>query len=130
LFKEDSSMMVIIMALPILGLVFFYFLPFWTAASIYFCLLVLSGLMYFGMFTVMGGRRKVQTGFERMVDEEAEVIEDIHPEGRIRVDDEIWAATAHGQNFRKGERVRICGHEGMRLIVEALAGKEKKSKGT
>ncbi len=111
-------MMVITMALPILGLLFLFFLPFWTALPIYLCCLLLSGLMYYGMFTVMGGRRKAQTGFEKFMGEEAVVVEDLHPEGKVEIDDEIWKATAKGPAVRKGEKVRITGHEGATLIVE------------
>ena len=118
-------MMVIMMALPILGLALFYFLPFWIALPIYFCFLLLSGLMYFGMFSAMNKKRKVQTGFEKMIDEEAVVIEEINPEGRVRIDDEKWVAAAYGKTFRRDHRLRIRGHEGMTLIVEALSNREK-----
>jgi membrane-bound ClpP family serine protease len=117
-------MMIITMALPILGLVFFFFLPFWTALPIYLCCLLLSGLMYYGMFSVMGGRRKVQTGFEKFMGEVAVVVEDLDPEGKVEIDDEIWKAKAKGHVVRKGEKVRITGHEGVRLIVGKEIEKE------
>jgi membrane protein implicated in regulation of membrane protease activity len=76
-------MMIITMALPILGLLFFFFLPFWTALPIYLGCLLFSGLMYYGMFSVMGGKRKVQAGVEKFIDEEAVVVEDLNPEGKV-----------------------------------------------
>jgi membrane-bound ClpP family serine protease len=111
-------MMIVIMALPVLGLIFFFFLPFWTALPLYLCCLIFSGLMYYGMFSVMGGRRKVQTGFEKFIGKEAVVVEDLDPEGKAEIDDEIWKATANGPVVRKGEKVKITGHEGVMLIVE------------
>jgi membrane protein implicated in regulation of membrane protease activity len=111
-------MMIVIMALPVLGLIFFFFLPFWTALPLYLCCLIFSGLMYYGMFSVMGGRRKVQTGFEKFIGKEAVVVEDLDPEGKVEIDDEIWKATANGPVVRKGEKVKITGHEGVMLIVE------------
>jgi membrane-bound ClpP family serine protease len=110
--------MIIIMALPILGLTFFFFLPFWQALPAYLCCLILSGLMYYGMFSVMGRRRKAQAGSEKFIDEEAIVVEDLNPEGRIEIDDEIWKARAKGKRFQKGEKVRVIGIEGLVLIVE------------
>jgi membrane-bound ClpP family serine protease len=85
--------------------------------------------MYFGMFSAMKNKRKVQTGFEKMIDEEAIVIEKINPEGRIQINDEIWAAKAHGKTFRKDDRVRIRAHEGMTLIVEALSNRKNEGGG-
>ena len=117
--------MLIIMAVPFLGLGLFYFFPFGMALPLYLFLLFISGLMYYGMFTVMGRKRRVRTGFEEMIGQEALVFEDINPEGKVRVDDELWAATASGGNFLKGERVRICGHEGLTLIVESVTEKRK-----
>ena len=118
-------MMIVMMALPLLGLGLFYFLPFQLALSIYLFLLFLSGLMYYGMFTVMGRKRKVRTGFEEMIGEEALVVEDINPEGKVKIGDELWTARSRGGTFLKGERVKISDHEGLTLMVEALAEKEK-----
>jgi membrane-bound ClpP family serine protease len=118
-------MMIVMMALPLLGLGLFYFLPFQLALSIYLFLLFLSGLMYYGMFTVMGRKRKVRTGFEEMIGEEALVVDDINPEGKVKIGDELWTARSRGGRFLKGDKVRICGHEGLTLAVEAFNGKEK-----
>ncbi len=116
--------MIVIMALPILGLIFFFFLSFWTALPLYLCCLILSGLMYYGMFSVMGGRKKVQTGFEKFIDEEAVVVEDLNPEGKVEIDDEIWEATANGTTLHKGQKVRIIGARGLILVVKGLNEKK------
>jgi membrane protein implicated in regulation of membrane protease activity len=121
-------MMIITMALPILGLIFFFFLPFGTALPLYLCCLILSGLMYYGMFSVMGRRRKIQTGFEKFMNEEAVVVEDLNPEGKVEIDDEIWKAAAKNHVARKGEKVRITGHEGVTLIVGKEPGNEGDSR--
>jgi membrane-bound ClpP family serine protease len=121
--------MIVIMALPLLGLGLFYFLPFGMAFPLYLFLLFISGLMYYGMFTVMGRKRRVRTGFEEMIGEEAIVMEDLDPEGKVRINDELWAARAQGGRFLKGEKVRITGHEGLTVIVEALSEKEKSPPG-
>jgi membrane-bound serine protease (ClpP class) len=116
--------MVVTMALPILGLPLFYFLPFSAALPAYLCLLILSGLMYYGMLSAMSRKRKVQTGLEHMIGEEAVVIEDMDPEGKVQIEDEIWKATANGKKFHKGKKVRIIGAQGLALVVEDLDEKE------
>ncbi len=52
-----------------------------------------------------------------MTDGEAVVVEDIDPEGKVRVGNELWAATAQGKRFSKGQRVRIYGFQGLKVIV-------------
>jgi membrane protein implicated in regulation of membrane protease activity len=118
-------MMALIMALPVLGLVLFYILPFKMALPLYLLLLFISGLIYYGMFTVMGKKRKVLTGFEEMMGQEALVVEDVSPVGKVQIYNEIWTARARRKAFLKGDKVRICGHEGLTLIVEALTENQK-----
>jgi membrane protein implicated in regulation of membrane protease activity len=112
--------MIITMALPILGLLFFFFLPFWTALPFYLCCLIFLGLMYYGMFSVMGGRRRVQAGVEKFIDEEAVVVEDLNPSGKVEIDDEIWKAMAKDKRFQKGKKGRISGAQGLTLIAEDI----------
>jgi membrane-bound ClpP family serine protease len=121
--------MVVTMALPILGLPLFFFLPFSSALPTYLCLLLLSGLMYYGMFSAMDRKRKVQTGLEQMIGEEAMVIEDIDPEGKVEIGDEIWKATANGKRFHMGEKVKIRGAQGLMLVVEDLDEKKNIAQG-
>jgi len=62
-------------------------------------------------------KSKVQTGVEGMTNGEAVVVEDIDPEGKVRFRNELWAATAEGKRFSKGQRVRIYGFQGLKVIV-------------
>jgi membrane protein implicated in regulation of membrane protease activity len=114
--REGLSMCHIILSLPILALSLFFFLPLMTALSIYLVITGASVFVYYKIIAVM--RTKVQTGMEGMIGEDAEVIEDINPKGRIRLGGELWRARARDGNFRRGERVRICGVQGMEVIVE------------
>jgi membrane protein implicated in regulation of membrane protease activity len=94
--------MLIAMALPILGIGLFFYLPFWAALPIYLCLFIFPGLVYYGMFSAMKG--KVQTGKGKMIGKEALVAEDIDPNGKVEFEDEIWFAMAKGKKFPKGEK--------------------------
>jgi membrane-bound ClpP family serine protease len=100
---------------PILALPLFFFLPFRTALPAYLAVLLAMAFVYFKIITAM--KSKVQTGVEGMTDGEAVVVEDIDPEGKVRVGNELWAATAEGKRFFKGQRVRICGFQGLKVIV-------------
>jgi membrane-bound ClpP family serine protease len=49
------------------------------------------------------------------------VIEDIDPEGKVKIKDELWAATAGGKKIAAGEKVRIVKTQGLTLVVKCLA---------
>jgi len=59
----------------------------------------------------------VRTGLEEMMGQEALVIEDIDPEGKVRFKDEIWAARAKGERLEQGEKARIVISQGLVLVV-------------
>ena len=105
----------IVLSSPILALSLFLFLPFRTALPAYLAVLVATGFVYFKIIGAM--KSKVQTGMEGMAGREAVVVEDVNPEGKVRVGDEIWAATAEGRKFFKGQMVRIAGIQGLKVIV-------------
>jgi membrane-bound ClpP family serine protease len=105
----------VILSFPILALPLFYLLPFKTALPIYLSVLLFTWFVYFKMIAAM--RAKVQTGKEGMIGEEALVLEDIDPEGKVMVWSEIWSATAKGKRFQKGQRVVIYGFEGLTAVV-------------
>lgn len=105
----------IVLLSPILALPLFFFLPFRTALPAYGALLLVTAFIYFKIIAAM--KSKVRTGMEGMTDGEAVVVEDIDPEGKVRVGDELWAATSADRSFFKGERVKIQGFEGLKVIV-------------
>jgi membrane protein implicated in regulation of membrane protease activity len=109
----------IILAFPILALPLFYFLPLRTAVPIYVMVLAVTAFLYFKIISAM--KAKVKTGKEGMIGEEAVVIKDINPEGKVTVWSEIWSATGNGKQFRKGQKVKICGFHGLTAVIsEAL----------
>jgi membrane-bound ClpP family serine protease len=107
--------MMILMFSPILGLFLFVILPFWTALQIYIPVLLFGAFVNFKMMKSM--KLKVQTGVEEMIGEEAVVIENIDPEGKVKIMDEIWKATAKGNTFQKGVKVEVIGARGLTLVV-------------
>ena len=52
-----------------------------------------------------------------MIGCKAVVVEDINPDGKVRVGNEIWVATATDRKFFKGQIVRIAEIQGLKVIV-------------
>jgi membrane-bound ClpP family serine protease len=121
--------MLIVMALPIFGLFLFFVLPFWTAFPVYLGLILLAGLVYYGMYSAMGGQKKGLTGKEKMIGGEASAIEEIDPEGRVDYEGEIWSATAEGNKIARGSKVKIMGFRGTVLRVEEIPNPRPESEG-
>jgi membrane-bound ClpP family serine protease len=105
----------IFLTLPVLALPLFFFLPLEKALPIYLMILLVSGFLYYKIASAM--KAKVKTGKEEMIGEEAVVIKDINPEGKVTVWSEIWSATGNGKQFRKGQKVKICGVCGLTAVV-------------
>lgn len=61
-------------------------------------------------------RRKAVTGAEEMIGIVGKALEDIAPEGRIRVHGEIWKAHSDAP-IKKGQRIRVVGMQGLVLEV-------------
>jgi hypothetical protein len=78
------------LSLPILALSLFFFLHLRVALPIYLAITGASVFVYYKIIAVM--RTKVQTGVEGMIGEDAEVMEDVNPKGRVM---KFW--------LRKGE---------------------------
>lgn len=105
----------IVLFAPILALPLFLFLPLRMAFPGYLAVVLTTAFIYFKIIAAM--KAKVETGMEGMTDREAVVVEDIDPEGRVRFKNELWAATAEGKKLFKGQRVKICGFQGLKVIV-------------
>lgn len=86
---------------------------------------ILLGLFFlFGMAAVIRAhRRKPETGREEMVGEVGKVVEDLDPEGLVKVRGELWKAVSKGgETIRVGEKVRVIEIRGLTLIVEKAEG--------
>jgi membrane-bound ClpP family serine protease len=118
--------MMIIMFSPVFALALFLFLPFWTAVPIYIPIFIFGVIVNFKMMKSI--KLPVSTGLEEMIGQEAVVIADIDPEGKVRIKDEIWASTAKGERFEKGEIVKIVGYRGLLLVVENAKERSKPAK--
>jgi membrane-bound serine protease (ClpP class) len=68
---------------------------------------------------ILAGRRKAVTGAEGLIQAVGVARTDLQPLGKILVHGEIWDARADN-TVRAGKQVRVCGVEGLTLVVEPL----------
>jgi membrane-bound serine protease (ClpP class) len=62
-------------------------------------------------------RYRVQTGAEALRGEVAEVVDDCHPTGRVKLRGELWNAVCE-EGADRGERVSVTAVDGLTLRVE------------
>ena len=67
---------------------------------------------------VLGGglERKPSTGAEALVGRIAVVVEDLSPEGFVKLDGELWRAKCLHGTARRGEKVRVVKVRGLNLL--------------
>ncbi|MFQ5798061.1 MAG: NfeD family protein [Bacteroidota bacterium] len=102
----------LVLFMPILGLVVFWFLPFHIAGHLYAVILAFSVVLYVKFMRAMYAT--VQTGVEPMLGEAREVIETIHSKGRVRLHGETWSAVSRDV-IARGDCAEIVSVEGLTL---------------
>ena len=126
--KQESGMkawVIVLIALiddiAVLALVFLLLWAFDVDIPLY--LLIVIGLVA-GTFVflihraiVPSLRRRKVSGREGMVGLTAEVIEELNPQGIVKVKDEYWKARSLSGDVAAGEEVEIINIEGLRLEV-------------
>jgi membrane-bound ClpP family serine protease len=111
--------MMLIMALPVVGLVLFAVLPMRIAVPGYVAGLALAGFYHWLMMTAM--RRPVTTGRRGMIGMSGRVLSWEAGAGEIRCHGEIWTARTCGATpLAPGDRVGIVAVERMTLVVTPL----------
>ena len=97
--------------------------PLWAVAVVIGTLLAKDFLV--APFVLRGGlNAKPSTGSESIVGRTAVVVEDLTPEGLVKIDGELWSAECVNGTARRGEEVLIIGVNGTRVLVERRASPE------
>ncbi|WP_062372394.1 NfeD family protein [Thermococcus guaymasensis] len=65
-----------------------------------------------------GADRKPKTGPEGLIGRTALVVEDLSPEGLVKLDGELWRAECISGMAKRGERVKVADVRGTKLLVE------------
>jgi membrane-bound serine protease (ClpP class) len=86
---------------------------------------IVSGAFLIGILGVAlsARRRPVQTGADRMIGQEAEVLTWSGDGGQVKIQGEIWEAKSDRPLLPR-EKVRILNRSGLTLLVQALGGKK------
>ena len=110
---EVAAILIMVFLLPSLGIR----LPLWVVALTVAVLLLKDVLV--APYVLGGGlERKPSTGAEALVGRTAVVVEDLSPEGLVKLDGELWRAKCLHGTARRGEKVRVVKVRGTKLIVE------------
>ncbi|WP_457751380.1 NfeD family protein [Thermococcus sp.] len=92
-------------------------IPLPMTAAIILALLIKDFLI--APFVLRGGlSARPKTGPESLIGKEALVIEELSPEGVVKVEGEMWKAECLNGNAERGESVTIVGLKGAKLLVE------------
>jgi len=104
--------------LLVAALVGLFFIPEpWNVVAVVVATFVEVGEVFFWLRFLR--RYRVQTGAEGMVGKRAVVLEPCSPQGRVRIEGEIW--NAHSERpVIEGDTVRITAVEGLTLSVEPV----------
>ncbi|ASJ09565.1 nodulation protein NfeD [Thermococcus siculi] len=89
---------------------------------------ILLGLFFlFGVATVVRAhKRKPEAGKEELVGEVGKVMEDLDPEGVVKLHGELWKAESRsGERIPVGEKVKVVKVDGLTLIVEKVDEKKE-----
>jgi membrane protein implicated in regulation of membrane protease activity len=112
-----------LLMMPLLGLGLFALLPWPVALPSYLALVAVSLALYAKV--IHGMRQPVQTGREAMLGTVATVTRDIASQGQVRYGNELWSAVSE-QRLTVGQRARIVGFDGLRLVVRQLDDSQHK----
>jgi membrane-bound ClpP family serine protease len=85
--------------------------PFWVP------LVILGLALFFVIKIALFPWHQPVVGAESMIGAEAEVVEDLEPEGMVKFEGVLWVASARGGNIASGETVRIVSVSGSKLYV-------------
>ncbi len=109
---------ILILMLPLIGIGVFWLLPLAAAIPIYLGILLVSGLMYWGLTILM--RRQPSYGEEALVGTRAVVVSKLKPGAQgqyvVKVRGELWNANSQ-DDLKPGDTVRIAAASGLTLTV-------------
>ncbi len=109
----------LLIVLPSLGIG----VPLWAVAVVVAVLLAKDFLI--APFILRGGlNARPQTGSESLIGRTVVVVEDLSPEGLVKVGGELWSAECVDGTARRGEVVVIVGVSGAKVLVERRASPE------
>jgi membrane-bound serine protease (ClpP class) len=89
----------------------------WGLVLVGFAAIVEIGESYVWMR--ISRRHRVKVGAETLIGSEAHVVTACRPDGQVRLQGELWAATCK-DGAEPGERVRVVARDNLTLLVERI----------
>ncbi len=83
-------------------------------------ILALFAILAFEFYVYYPHFKKPRIGREGMIGLSGRVIEQLNPEGRVRIGGETWKAKAIENNINKGEEIEVVDIEGLKLLVRTV----------
>ena len=111
----DEVLIIVLFLLPFpqLGLR----VPFW--ATLLLIAVLLAKDIAVAPYVLRGGlERKPEVGPESLIGKTAVVLEDLNPEGIVKVEGELWRALCLNGKASRGDKVLIVGVRGTTVLVE------------
>lgn len=97
--------------------------PLWAVVAVIAVLLAKDSLI--APFILRGGLGdRPKAGPESLIGRTAVVVEDMKPDGMVKLNGELWSARCVDGTARRGEVVVIVGVSGARVLVERRASPE------
>ncbi len=91
----------------------------WEVIVITVILTLLFFLFAIGM-GIKAQKMKPTTGIQGIIDETGEVLNDLKPEGTVKVHGEIWNAISLDGTLKKGVKIKVEGIDNLKLTVRKL----------
>jgi membrane protein implicated in regulation of membrane protease activity len=105
----------ILLALPVVSLLLFWFLPFWEALFLYSAIVLICAILFWLIGKDM--MRPAKTGIEEMIGSIGHVIQNGTGPPKVFYNGEIWDVEP-GEELSEGDAVEIKDVKRMKLIVQ------------
>ncbi len=70
------------------------------------------------VFTTRALRKQGPGGLPSMVGTRGQAASKLTPEGMVKIKGELWGAVARKGNIAAGDKIRVVGEDGLKLVVE------------
>lgn len=91
--------------------------PFWAVSRRVIVVLALFSGAFFGFVARAALKAQARLPVHRLEGARAVALEELQPEGLVRLDGEIWRARSVGERISKGAKVEVVGRDGLVLLV-------------
>lgn len=83
-------------------------------------ILSLFAIIAFEFYVFYPHFRKPRSGREEMIGLSGIAIEELNPEGQVKIRGEIWEAKAVDNKVKKGEKIEVVNMDGLKLLVRRI----------